>query len=153
MYLVRRPGVLTPAMALLVLALGLLSIYINYDADKQRHHFRKTHGKSTVWGKPPQKIRAKYLTGDGRAKESLLLASGWWGLARHFHYLPEICAALAWSCPGGANSIVPYFYVIFLSGLLLDRAYRDDERCRSKYGKYWEQYCDIVPYRIVPYVF
>ncbi len=49
----------------------------------------------------PRKIVAKYTTGDGREKTSLLLTSGWWGLARHFHYLPEILAAFFWSMPAG----------------------------------------------------
>ena len=34
--------------------------------------------------------------------------------------------------------------------LLAAAAYRDDQRCRAKYGKYWEQYCKEVPYKIVP---
>lgn len=38
--------------------------------------FRATNGKALVWGKPPKKIVAKYITGDGRQKTSLLLASG-----------------------------------------------------------------------------
>lgn len=25
---------------------------INYDADRQRQHFRKTNGQSLIWGKP-----------------------------------------------------------------------------------------------------
>lgn len=38
--------------------------------------FRATNGKALVWGKPPRKIVAKYITGDGKQKSSLLLASG-----------------------------------------------------------------------------
>jgi hypothetical protein len=38
--------------------------------------FRATGGKALVWGKPPKKIVAKYGTGDGKQKTSLLLASG-----------------------------------------------------------------------------
>ncbi len=38
--------------------------------------FRATNGKALVWGKPPQIISAKYITGDGKQKTSLLLASG-----------------------------------------------------------------------------
>lgn len=48
--------------------------------------FRATNGKALVWGKPPKIISAKYITGDGKQKTSLLLASGdaslnmlWWG--------------------------------------------------------------------------
>jgi 7-dehydrocholesterol reductase len=51
----------------------------------------------------------------------------------------------------GVSAILgPYFYVIYLTILLTDRAWRDDDRCRMKYGKYWDQYCDEVPYKILP---
>lgn len=33
---------------------------------------------------------------------------------------------------------------------LASAAYRDDQRCRAKYGKYWDAYCKQVPYKIVP---
>lgn len=35
---------------------------------------------------------------------------------------------------------------------LQDRAFRDDERCRAKYGKYWAKYSTLVPYKMIPYV-
>ncbi|KAL4519326.1 hypothetical protein Ndes2526A_g00418 [Nannochloris sp. 'desiccata'] len=164
MYLVRQPGTflggdlasssdLKILFACLIFAVGVLAIYINYDSDRQRRHFRSTKGRCLIWGKPPHKITAKYITANGQVNESLLLASGWWGVARHFHYLPEILAAFMWSCTAGTASIVPYLYLIFLTALLVDRSYRDDERCRAKYGKSWELYCDLVPYRIVPFLF
>ena len=115
--------------------------------------FRATNGKELVWGKPPRKIVARYTTGDGLQKTSLLLTSGWWGLARHFHYLPEILAAFFWSMPAGFAHALPYFYVFFLTLLLTDRAFRDDVRCLSKYGAYWKQYTKAVPYKMIPYVF
>jgi 7-dehydrocholesterol reductase len=36
-----------------------------------------------IWGRDPEYIVAKYLTKDGSERSSLLLASGWWGLARY----------------------------------------------------------------------
>lgn len=152
-WLVRRPGTLSPAGAFLTFLAGAIAIYINYDSDRQRQYFRRTRGKAPIWGRPPRKIAALYTTVDGITKESLLLASGWWGLARHFHYVPEVLAALLWSCPGGCSSLVQLIYVAFLTSLLADRAYRDDERCRAKYGKYWELYCEYVPYRVIPLIF
>lgn len=79
--------------------------------------------------------------------------AGWWGLSRHFHYLPEIGAAFLWTAPAGFAHPLPYFYVFFLTLLLFDRAFRDDARCASKYGKFWQEYCRAVPYKIVPFVF
>ena len=154
MYLVRNgTGGMTLPVAIATFLFGIVMVAMNYAADRQRQIFRKSGGTCLVWGKPAKKIEAKYVTGDGSIKTSLLLASGYWGLARHFHYLPEVFAALAWTVPCGFSSVAPYFYVMFLTSLLSDRAYRDDERCAAKYGKYWDQYKQSVPYRIIPGLF
>ncbi|KAH9716341.1 7-dehydrocholesterol reductase [Citrus sinensis] len=153
MYLVNHPVHLGTQLALFILAAGILCIYINYDCDRQRQEFRRTNGRCLVWGKAPSKIVASYTTSSGETKQSLLLTSGWWGLARHFHYVPEILAAFFWTVPALFNHFLPYFYVIFLTILLFDRAKRDDDRCRSKYGKYWKIYCQKVPYRIIPGIY
>ena len=153
LYLAGHPRDLGPAHAAVLLLGGLAAIWINYDADRQRQHFRATGGRARVWGAPPVKLVAPYVTASGAKKQSLLLASGWWGVARHFHYLPEITAATAWSAPAGLTAPLPYFYVAFLTALLVDRAFRDDARCAAKYGKVWDQYRALVPYKIVPGVF
>jgi hypothetical protein len=44
-------------------------------------------------------IKAKYMTKDDEERSSLLLASGWWGISRHFHYIPEILSAFFWTVP------------------------------------------------------
>jgi 7-dehydrocholesterol reductase len=152
-YLVRRPNYLPWPLAAAIFVLGIGSISVNYAADAQRQRVRATNGDTTVWGRPPDLIHARYATADGTQHESLLLASGWWGVARHFHYVPEITLALAWSLPAGCTHFVPYFYVVFLTILLTDRATRDDRRCRKKYGAYWEEYCRRVPQKIIPGVY
>jgi len=136
-----------------MLCAGLLMIWVNYDADRQRADFRTANGLCNVWGKPAKFIKAKYVTASGQTKESLLLLSGYWGMSRHFHYLPEILASFFWSVPGLFKHISPYFYVIFLTILLVDRAHRDDGRCAGKYGKFWDQYKKQVSYWIVPGVY
>jgi 7-dehydrocholesterol reductase len=153
MYLVNHPVNLGPQLALSTLLAGILCIYINYDCDRQRQEFRRTNGKCLVWGKAPTKIVASYQTTNGETKTSLLLTSGWWGLTRHFHYVPEILSAFFWTVPALFDHFLPYFYVIFLTILLLDRAKRDDDRCSSKYGKYWKTYCNKVPYRVIPGIY
>ncbi|KAI8529778.1 hypothetical protein RHMOL_Rhmol12G0251700 [Rhododendron molle] len=153
MYLVNHPVNLGAQLAVYILIAGILCTYINYDCDRQRKEFRRTNGKCLVWGKAPSKIQAAYTTTTGETKTSLLLTSGWWGLSRHFHYVPEILAAFLWTLPALFNHFLPYFYVVFLTILLFDRAKRDDDRCRSKYGKYWKLYCEKVPYRIVPGIY
>ncbi|THU51496.1 hypothetical protein C4D60_Mb06t31650 [Musa balbisiana] len=101
----------------------------------------------------PWDIVASYRTEKGETKTSLLLTSGWWGVSRHFHYVPEILAAFFWTVPALFNHFLPYFYVLFLTILLFDRAKRDDDRCASKYGKYWKMYCNKVPYRVIPGIY
>lgn len=152
-YLVKHPRDLPPAVAAALLALGLAAIWANYNADAQRQRVRSTQGETTVWGRPPQLIRAAYTTADGITHQSLLLASGWWGIARHVHYSPEFLIALSWSLPAGFNHALPYVYLVFLAVLLIDRAGRDDQRCREKYGRFWDEYCVRVRWKILPHIY
>lgn len=144
---------LTWPVALALAALGGAAIVINYEADEQRSHARATKGQGTIWGRKPKMIEAEYTTKDGTVRKSLLLVDGYWAWSRHFHYLPEIAAALLWTVPVQVTHFIPYVYVTFLTILLLDRAWRDDERCANKYGKYWAMYQEAVPYKIVPGLF
>lgn len=153
LYLVNHPVELGTPLAATILTAGLLCIWINYDADLQRQQFRKTDGKEKVWGKYPNKIEATYVTEKGEKKKSLLLVSGWWAMARHFHYAPEISAAFCWTVPGLFHHPLAYFYVFFLTILLVDRAERDDKRCQAKYKKFWDEYKKKVPYKILPHVY
>jgi len=153
LYMVNHHEFLSWSLAAFVLVFGLLAIWVNYQADLQRQRVRATDGNCTVWGKTPKLIKANYRTDTGELKESILLASGWWGVSRHFHYIPELTVAFLWCLPAGFDSILPYSYFIFLAILLTHRSIRDDKKCRLKYGKYWEEYCKLVPYKIVPGVF
>lgn len=153
MYLVNHPIHLNNTFALLLFAVGTLAILTNYIADKQRQKFRFTEGGCLIWGKKPLYTVVRYQVNAGEIKQNLLLASGWWGVARHFHYIPEIIGALCWSLPALFGSFMPYFYVCFLTILLFDRAIRDDKRCAHKYGEGWTQHCQKVPYKILPFVY
>jgi 7-dehydrocholesterol reductase len=153
LFLVEHPIDYSLPVSAGIVALGLGSLYVNYAADVQRQRVRATDGKATVWGKPPELIRARYTTGEGDERQSLLLVSGWWSVARHFHYVPEIMLALAWTLPAGFTHALPYFYVVYLTILLVDRAGRDDLRCKQKYGTYWAEYCRRVPSKIIPGVY
>ena len=153
MYLVQHPNQLSPWIAGLIFMAGTLCILINYFADRQRQLVRTTKGLCKIWGRQPRTTLASYITETGEMKQNLLLSSGWWGISRHFHYLPEIAASFFWSVPALFTNFSPYFYVCFLTILLVDRAYRDDLRCAKKYGHYWEAYCAKVPYKIIPFLY
>lgn len=58
--------------------------------------------------------------------------------------------AFFWTIPALFFNALPYFYVVFLTILLVHRSLRDEEKCRLKYGKYGQAYCDAVPSRIIP---
>lgn len=153
LYLVNHPHHLGFVSFAAIFLLGLASILLTYFADRQRQQVRMMNGECRVWKKEPQLIIANYTTQTGEQKQSLLLASGFWGISRHFHYVPEFLGAFFWSVPALFDSFLPYFYVIFLALLMIERAVRDDRRCANKYGDDWQRYCEKVPYKIVPFVF
>lgn len=150
LYLVNHPNQLSWLGATIILVLGVCSVFVNYFADAQRQKVRATNGNCKVWGKEPKVLVARYTTAQGEIKQSLLLTSGWWGLSRHFHYIPEIIAAFFWTVPALFGNVLPYFYVVFLTLLLLHRSLRDEQRCLTKYGEDWEAYRKRVPNRIIP---
>eukprot|EP00003_Mantamonas_plastica_P031915 TRINITY_DN8474_c0_g1_i1.p1 TRINITY_DN8474_c0_g1~~TRINITY_DN8474_c0_g1_i1.p1 ORF type:complete len:229 (+),score=60.91 TRINITY_DN8474_c0_g1_i1:442-1128(+) len=82
-----------------------------------------------------------------------LLISGWWGLSRHINYLGEILMAIGLAIPAGMHSWWPWLYPIYYVVLLLARERDDDDSCRIKYGSMWDEYCNKVPYRVIPYVY
>merc|ERR1711871_204724 len=139
----------------LIFALGVAMIFLNYDVDCQRAVFREHSGRVLVFGSKPGFIEAKYTPkGSKRAKTSLLLVSGYWGLSCHFGYLTEIAASFLWSAPAMYTHVYPYVYALpSLIILLFDRAVRDDQRCSKKYGDSWQAYRDRVRWRVIPFVY
>jgi 7-dehydrocholesterol reductase len=160
-FLVQYPSGLDFPVALALFALSIAGVVFNYMADRERDVFRATKGEALVWGKKPKYITASYTivdrtTGQTSIKSSLLLASGFWGVARHFQYFFELTAAWSWCLlanPFFQNGIFPLFYAVFLTYLLIDRADRDSKKCHLKYGKHYEEYCTLVPYKILPGIY
>jgi delta14-sterol reductase len=89
-----------------------------------------------------------------RAGGKSLLCSGFWRLSRHINYLGEILMAtgLALSL-GYPAAIGPWLYPIYYVALLVPRERDDDRLCAQKYGDLWKEYCEKVPYRIIPWVY
>lgn len=158
-FLVLHPSELSQGMAMLIAGIGFTGVLLNWWADKQRQTFRENGGKGLIWGKPPVFVEAQYtiLNKDGSTttRTSLLLASGFWGVARHFHYFFELTAAWSWCFLANPshNGSLPLFYAFFLTILLAERAKRDERKCRNKYGKFYDEYSKKVPYLIVPGVY
>lgn len=161
-------------MCLVIICLGLVGYTIfrwtNYQKDyfrrtitrlKERHWFdeKEKEDKITVkilriWGEFPSFITCEYGTSDGKIRESHLLTSGWWGVARHMNYFGDIILSTMWGLCCGFTHILPHFYTFYIITLLITRVYRDETRCREKYGDgVWDEYCKTVKYRFIPYVY
>lgn len=139
-WLLRNKVDLTTAAVVANCVVFLMGYRIFRGANRQKHVFKK-NPKALIWGKPPKVIGGK------------LLASGYWGIARHCNYLGDLLLALSFSLPCGISSPIPYFYPIYLFILLIWRERRDEARCAEKYKDIWAEYCRIVPWRILPYVY
>eukprot|EP00064_Thunnus_orientalis_P012152 superscaffoldBa00001826_g12186 len=153
LYLVYHPVQLSNIHALAVLLLGLIGYYIFRSTNHQKDLFRRTEGSCSIWGRKPTYIECSYRSADGGIHRSKLLTSGFWGTARHFNYTGDLMGSLAYCAACGFGHILPYFYIVYMTILLVHRCVRDEHRCSSKYGKDWKRYTDAVPYRLIPGVF
>ncbi|XP_051900860.1 delta(14)-sterol reductase TM7SF2 isoform X3 [Pristis pectinata] len=142
-FLVTHPQELSTPGAIAIVLLNALGYYIFRSANSQKNAFRRNPGDPKVVG------LETIPTATGRQ----LLVSGWWGLVRHPNYLGDLIMALAWSLPCGLAHVLPYFYVVYFTVLLIHREARDEHHCRRKYGSAWNTYCSRVPYRIFPYLY
>lgn len=152
-FMVGHPSKVTSYEALAIFIYGLVCIIVEYAIDRQKEVFRTTDGKCHIWGRPAKYLEVQYKTHEGKLKKSKLMLSGFWGIARHLNYFFELNIALSWCLPASRYGIIPYAYFIFLVVLLVHRTYRDEEKCNQKYGKGYKEYCEHVPYKLIPYVF
>ncbi|WP_187415103.1 hypothetical protein [Nonomuraea sp. PA05] len=109
-------------------------------ANGQKHRAR-TDPEARIWGRP-----ARFL--DGK-----LLVSGFWGVGRKLNYTGELLMYASWTALCGLASPVPYLLPAWLAVLLIHRAWRDDRRCREKYGPLWDAYCRHARFRMIPFVY
>lgn len=82
----------------------------------------------------------------------LLIAgfAGWWGVSRHVNYLGDFLQAFALGASCGSTHLLPWYYFLFLTCIFINRIPRDEARCRGKYGRTWERYCEKVRWRVLP---
>lgn len=153
LFLVFHPVELSLSYALFVLALGIFGFWVSISANNQKEKFRQKDGNVYIWNQKATYIPCQYQTKNDEIFQSKLLISGWWGIARHMNYTGDIILSSAFSLACGFGYFFPYFYLIFITILLVHRCIRDEDRCRNKYGSAWGQYIKKVPYRILPGVF
>lgn len=142
-YLLEHPVALSPAALVCIVALQGVGYAVFRGANSQKDAFRRD----------PTHPSVAHLQSMATQRGTRLIISGWWGRARHINYFGDWLMAWAWCLPCGFNSVIPYFYVVYFGVLLLHRERRDEEACRAKYGADWERYCELVPWRIIPYVY
>jgi len=152
-YLVNNPVNFSFYGFMAVYCLGLLGYKIFRETNDQKSLVRKTQGDCDIWNKPAKYIKAEYEKMKGEKHTSYLLYSGYWGLSRHFNYLGDLILSLSMCLTCGFDHILPYFYFIFMTILLLHRIERDNTRCSEKYGHYWEKYCEKVRFKLIPFVY
>ena len=131
-----------PAVAALVFFAGWT---LSRGANMQKYTFKLNPEKDFL------SLMAPKSFSDG---ERRVLYSGFWGLSRHVNYLGEILMASGLALAlGWPLMIGPWLYPLYYVALLLSRERDDDRRCAEKYGHLWEQYREMVPWRIVPRVY
>jgi delta14-sterol reductase len=139
-YLLDRVDPMPPVAVVGIVALYALGFWMFRGANEQKHRFKRDPAVR-IWGAPA-------ATMGGR-----LLVSGFWGIGRKLNYTGELLMYVAWTLPCGFDSIVPYLPALWLAVFFPHRAWRDDRRCREKYGALWAMYCERVRFRMIPFVY
>ncbi|KAJ2005291.1 erg24, C-14 sterol reductase [Coemansia thaxteri] len=114
--------------------------------------FRLSNNEKNAFRTNPSDPALSHLRFIATESGSKLLVSGWWGLARHINYTGDWVYGLAQCLATGFDTPMTYFFSAYFLVLLLHRNYRDECKCREKYKKDWDRYCESVPYMFIPYV-
>lgn len=152
LYMVKHSPDWSATSAAVAVAVGVIMISLTYWVDYQKQVARATNGKCTIWGSPARVVRATYIDAQGKQRNSVLLASGFWSLSRHMNYVFEVLSMFSLSVPAGTESLLPHGAAIFVTGLVVHRIFRDDEKCSKKYKQHWKEYCSMVKYRLIPFI-
>jgi delta24(24(1))-sterol reductase len=146
-------GALLNAFLIILL---LIAYYVFDTANAQKNQFRMieygTYIKRNTFPQLPWGVleNPRHLNTEHGNK---LLIDGWYRYARKIHYTADTLMALIWGLSCGYDHFLPFFYVCFFTGMIFHRYLRDQHRCKKKYGKDWERYCEIVPYVFIPFIY
>lgn len=139
-YLVDDTAAMHPALVVALPCLFLFGLWVFRGANQQKDQFKRDP-KAKIWGKTPETLGGK------------ILVSGFWGIGRKLNYAGEITVYTSWALLSGTQSFVPYVLPFWLFCLLTHRAWRDEQRCREKYGKLWDEYCTRAKFRMIPFLY
>jgi delta14-sterol reductase len=139
-WLVGSTAPIEPYETVALVILFAVGFVVFRGANQQKHDY-KEHPERPIWGKTPETV-------GGR-----LLVSGFWGIGRKLNYTGELMVYFAWTLTTGFQSIVPYILPLWLLCLFSHRAWRDDKKCRDKYGPLWAEYCARARFRMIPFLY
>ncbi|EPY24007.1 delta14-sterol reductase [Strigomonas culicis] len=143
-YLVAHPAALSAPYLVLCCILVALGYTIFRGANTQKDIFRSN----------PKDPRVAHLQVMKTSAGKSLITSGYWGVCRHPNYVGDWLMALGWAALSGTAAALPYFHPLYFGILLLHRQLRDEEHMLAKYGaEDWEAFCNVVRYRLFPYVY
>ena len=137
--LVHAEVTLSPIFGGALVLLFAFGFWLFRGANEQKHRFKQDEN-ARIWGRPAETL-------DGR-----LLVSGFWGIGRHLNYTGEICVYVAFVLTTGFESWIPFLLLAWLVGLLWHRSWRDERRCRAKYGELWDRYVARARFSMIPFV-
>ncbi|KAF8319008.1 ERG4/ERG24 ergosterol biosynthesis protein [Clavulina sp. PMI_390] len=139
-YLAFRPVELGRVLTFVIFSANALGYWIFRSANNEKDDFRKG-------------LNPKGLLALDTERGTKLLISGWWGWLQHPNYFGDLIMTASWCAATGIDGPVTYFHIVYFTILLIHRQLRDDEACRKKYGKDWDVYTHLVPYKIIPYIY
>jgi delta14-sterol reductase len=139
-WLLANPEPMPIWQVLAIAALYAVGLWIFRESNAQKNRFKKDPN-AKIWGKPAQTL-------GGR-----LLISGWWGIGRKLNYSGEIMVYSSFALCTGFVSLLPFALPLWLCVLLPHRAWRDEQRCASKYGELWVEYTKIAKFRMIPFLY
>jgi delta14-sterol reductase len=139
-YLLDRTEPLSMAATIALPIMFVTGLWIFRGANQQKDEFKRDPSVK-IWGKQAQTL-------GGR-----ILVSGFWGIGRKLNYTGEILVYWSFTLLSGTTSLIPYLLPMWLLALLTHRAWRDDKKCREKYGALWDEYCRKATFKMIPFVY
>lgn len=129
----------------------LIAYYVFDTANCQKCSFRNPNIERNTFPKLPWGILKNPQVLE--TPHGPLLVDGWYRFVRKAQYTADAMMALSWGLICGFSAPTPYFYFVFFVSMILHRQTRDNAKCAQKYGKYWDEYCKLVPYSFIPNAF
>lgn len=148
-----------PTWVLVLMVCILLPAYYVWDTiNSQKNRFRMRRSgvpMEIIQNKAFPQLPWRYIENPRTLKSDKgeLFVDGFYRYGRKIHYTVDLVMALLWGSACGFDSFIPFFYFSFFLCHLIDRERRDENRCKAKYGKLWDEYVKVVPYKFIPYVY